>query len=1068
MKNWKWKKILSIVLAALLVVALLPNTVNASDTDVSDGTAQIRTITLDGDGNIIASSDGTVTDDQAGSQDDQTAVIADTNQSDTNAQTDQTGDGEQTDQTDTNETDTGTQAGETSTDTDQTGSDTSTGSSTESSSDGSNVGEDGDNSESGTEASTDDTQSSTDESGANAADDVDADEEADSSAFGSDTSTETAQSDADSGSGSESSGSESGNTDSESESAEASQSESITTETFTVENSTTEASAVSSTSETIADEAETEDSEELSDEDKTLTVDASSAEVEGESYTTIQGAINYIYALDISNDVDAKEGWIIYVESGKYNRFTVLSGLDGLTIQAAADATVTISTWDGTTSEDGSVPKKQESYYLYNGIYIMSQNVTLKGLTINVGLDVDVSCDTTLREGLSDFDLPNSSCWYIAGIRTTRADSADGLVVDSCKFTSSIQGDDSNTNYGILTACYSFTVKNSTFEGFWQGISVMGDYYAVDDVSITGNIFTNCNRAISIYYKVAPENTENMGTLSITNNTITGSSNVRSKIILHDVYSNGSMGNVTLSGNTFSYGFVLIVNFAESPDTINGQKVASGKAKAEVFKDNTWTNGSFYVESSEYYNSESGYTGTISADFPELAFYESPEDDIGYWVLNTDLDSSPYTGSYENPAGTTEYVQSVIDAANAEGSHTLSFTFDDEDQLIWTLTAFKDAIYWFSGKLPDLTKSIAGEDGTETPTEAEETDAAAGDTVTYKLTSRVPSSLSEYIDYTYVNGVLKGTVQTETVTDDDENETSVNKTYNLIFVDEMDSYLTLDTSSIVVMVGDTNLTNYKDESGNPVSYYSVTVTEPTTEDTTSSDESDDSSEDSEDTEASESIRTFTVTIDLLALYTDGIIMDTDIEENTPITVTYSATLSEDAPAGSYNNTAYVTYPEGQSAEDTTQVNSYGLRIYKYDLGTLSTGGNENAVPSGENSTPLANAVFYLCDENRNRISGTLITGEDGYVEFTTIGLSGTYYLVEYAAPTGYVATDKVNEITIPGDNVGEKGSCIVTVQVANAAIPQTGGMGTQPFTVAGIAILLLAGLAYVVTRRRVY
>ncbi|MCD8192435.1 MAG: isopeptide-forming domain-containing fimbrial protein [Oscillospiraceae bacterium] len=523
------------------------------------------------------------------------------------------------------------------------------------------------------------------------------------------------------------------------------------------------------------DEESGDDSSATTVTSKTLTVDASATEVEGETYNTIQAAINYI------NTQDDKTDWTITVESGAYKRFTVLTGLDGLTIQAADNANVTISTWDGTESENGSVPKKQESYYLYNGIYIMSQGVTLKGLTVNVGWDVDVSYATTLREGLSDFDLPYSSCWYVAGIRTTKADSADGLVIDSCHFTSSIQGDDSNTNYGILTACYTFTVKNTTFDGFWQGISVMGDYYAVDSVSITGNTFTDCNRAISIYYKVAPTDTSNMGTLSITNNVIVGSSDVRSKIILHDVSSNGSMGNVIMSGNTFIYGFVLIVNFAESPDTINGKTVLSGEAKSAVFADNTWSYGSFYVESSEYYNSDSGYIGTLEADIPELAYYEAPEDDTGYWVLNTDLESGNYTGSYANPEGTTEYVQSVIKAANEAGSHTLSFTFDDEDQLIYTLTAFKDAIYWVSSSSektsePGLEKKILLEDGTE----VDQTSASTNGEITFQLTSNVPKGLDTYDEYT------------------------------LTFHDVLDSALSLNEDSFIVKIGDIVLedTNY--------------------------------------------------------------------------------------------------------------------------------------------------------------------------------------------------------------------------------------------------------------------
>lgn len=764
------------------------------------------------------------------------------------------------------------------------------------------------------------------------------------------------------------------------------------------------------------------------DSSKTLTVGS------GQTYTTIQAAINYI------NEQDDKTEWTITVESGTYKRFTVLSGLDGLTIQAADNASVTISTWDGTESEEGSVPKKQESYYLYNGIYIMSQNVTLKGMTINVGWDVDVSYATTLRTGLSDFDLPNSSCWYVAGIRTTKADSADGLVIDTCNFTSSIQGDDSNTNYGILTACYSFTVKNSTFNGFWQGISVMGDYYAVDNVSITKNTFTDCNRAISIYYKVAPEDTSNMGDLSITDNVITGSSNVRSKIILHDVSSNGSMGNVTLSGNEFSYGFVLIVNFAESPDTINGKTVASGEAKSAVFADNTWKNGSFYVESSEYYNSSTGYTGTISVDYPELAYYEAPESDTGYWVLNTDLDSSPYTGTYANPEGTTEYVQSVIAAANEAGSHTLSFTFDDEEELIWTLTAFKDAIYWVSGTMPTAKEDLPGLDKTivlDDGSEVEQDDVAAGDTVDYKLTSNVPSNLDEYIDYTGVgdntNVVPLGTVKTYVVTDEngdptydeDGNEITATYTYTLTFHDEMDSALSYNSDAKVTLV-----TYELDDDGNVTSTVKKTVDVTTDYATiTTSGLQDDCD--------------FEVSIDLLALYAKGIITESDFG-SAEIIVTFSATLSKDATAGSYKNTAWVVYPNGNSEKDTVEVDTYKLSVFKYD--------------QADNTVGLPGATFTVTYPDGSTKDVT--SDADGYV--TLDGLdAGTYTVQETKAPDGYVKADTVLTVTIPTDAT----DYVASVSFANAAIPSTGGAGTTMYTVAGICIILIAGAALVVTRK---
>ena len=65
-------------------------------------------------------------------------------------------------------------------------------------------------------------------------------------------------------------------------------------------------------------------------EGKTLTV------CPGGEYDTIQKAIDYI---DTQAD---KTGWTITVEAGTYGRFTVLAGLDNLTIRGNGVVTVSV------------------------------------------------------------------------------------------------------------------------------------------------------------------------------------------------------------------------------------------------------------------------------------------------------------------------------------------------------------------------------------------------------------------------------------------------------------------------------------------------------------------------------------------------------------------------------------------------------------------------------------------------------------------------------------------------------------------------------------------------------
>ncbi|MFR4008744.1 MAG: hypothetical protein ACLT0Y_05350 [Christensenellales bacterium] len=57
-------------------------------------------------------------------------------------------------------------------------------------------------------------------------------------------------------------------------------------------------------------------------------VDAAATEEKGKLYPDVQSAINYI-----ESQADKTE-WTITLKTGEYARFTVLTGLDGLTIQA--------------------------------------------------------------------------------------------------------------------------------------------------------------------------------------------------------------------------------------------------------------------------------------------------------------------------------------------------------------------------------------------------------------------------------------------------------------------------------------------------------------------------------------------------------------------------------------------------------------------------------------------------------------------------------------------------------------------------------------------------------------
>ena len=194
--------------------------------------------------------------------------------------------------------------------------------------------------------------------------------------------------------------------------------------------------------------------------------------------------------------------------------------------------------------------------------------------------------------------------------------------------------------------------------------------------------------------------------------------------------------------------------------------------------------------------------------------------------------------------------------------------------------------------------------------DVKEDTVAAGDTVNFKLESNVPDDLMNYIIPDVEDPeVVENEISTlANVPIEDRGE------YSMTIHDQMDDALSLNPESIEVKIGDTVLESQ---------YYMVN--------TSTTDGCD-----------------FEITMDLIALYKAGIITEEDIASATPITVTYTATLKEDAAAGSYENTAWVTYPTGESEKPVVTVDTYGITIFKYDSAT---------------NAGLEGAVFELYDSN---------------------------------------------------------------------------------------------------------
>ena len=474
---------------------------------------------------------------------------------------------------------------------------------------------------------------------------------------------------------------------------------------------------------------------------------------EADTVNEIQEAINYI------NEQEDKTGWTINIESGTYNRFVVVNELDGLTIQAAEDADVTVETLNGEALEGftfgGGAPDM-------GGIQLLHANdVTLRGLNIVV---VDNAANKTshMSAGISN--------------HSQMIEFADNFTIEDCHFTgTNDMSGQGNGNVAISIGSFeSFTITNCTFEGFEEAIRGQSDNANVSNAVIDRNQFINCNFAVHEY--AGESDASSQGTYSFTNNTVTGTPELYNKAYFEDLYQDANRVEcngytIVIENNTFTNAIVGLVNLEDN----NG-------SYEDVYEDganNTFGDNTFVVSGSK-----------VSGQIEMHANYVAPEDSNGYWKW-TGKENLEGGG---NPSDAAERVQEAIDKANAEGSKTLTFGVDNPDDFLLTFTWFKDAVYWVSGdktSYPGLEKWIVLENGDEVDADT----AAAGDEVDFKLESNVPQDLLNYLEPDPADPpqVTVNTIEPNS------------GTYPLTFHDNMDDVFENPTN-FVVKVGDTVLT----------------------------------------------------------------------------------------------------------------------------------------------------------------------------------------------------------------------------------------------------------------------
>lgn len=330
--------------------------------------------------------------------------------------------------------------------------------------------------------------------------------------------------------------------------------------------------------------------------------------------------------------------------------------------------------------------------------------------------------------------------------------------------------------------------------------------------------------------------------------------------------------------------------------------------------------------------------------------------------------------------------------------------------------------YEFTGWTPVVAETVTGDavytaqwkkvdDGEEKDSypgmtkAADKTSVGTGDEVTYTLTTNVPDTLGDYIE---PGSVTEPGISTASLDPVEKN----GGTYPIVIHDELNPALTY-TGIDSITVNGRQLTS---------SLYQVI-------------------------RPCDDTCTFEIYMDLVEIYKAGYFTFEEIETCPAIVVTYKAQFNG-TQTGVFENTAWVEYPDGESEHSTVEVTSYGIKIFKYDQADKTVG--------------LAGAVFELTDSS-GKLIDTLTSDNTGWASYSALA-AGTYYLTETKAPEGYVKSDKPLTIELPKDAGGT--TYYATSEFANVSIPHTGGSGTMMYTVGGIAILLVAGVFFIISRKR--
>ena len=200
---------------------------------------------------------------------------------------------------------------------------------------------------------------------------------------------------------------------------------------------------------------------------------------------------------------------------------------------------------------------------------------------------------------------------------------------------------------------------------------------------------------------------------------------------------------------------------------------------------------------------------------------------------------------------------------------------------------------------------------------------------------------------------------------------------------------------------------------------------------------------------------------------------------TKIYVRYTATVKDSAPINTaMKNKTWLTYGDNStpSKESITNTYTYGIPVYKH-TGTGETkqalAGAEFKLYTDKNCTDANVLKFTKKDNDKYRYDETagneiLTSLNTGMINIEGIK-EGTYYLKETKAPKGYNLLKDAIAITIDENGKITTGGTEVTqVDVKNNAgslLPNTGGIGTTIFYIAGALLVLASGVVLIAKKR---